>query len=137
MQTRPLTYITWSVASADGRSHNVQLYLDVDAEWCTNENNESVVWGRAAGSHVDAMHIGSEAQEIFGQSGNSNHINWGYVYVKPRGRWLTLSERYRRLHGRDAPIAVQLRCATTHAWNIVGDGQAFAPDLPFRRLQLV
>eukprot|EP00930_Biecheleria_cincta_P041276 TRINITY_DN28270_c0_g1_i1.p1 TRINITY_DN28270_c0_g1~~TRINITY_DN28270_c0_g1_i1.p1 ORF type:complete len:731 (-),score=83.72 TRINITY_DN28270_c0_g1_i1:195-2387(-) len=83
---KPLTIFEWSVAVVAGQPapHSVSFYFDVDAELCTNNNSERVLWGRssfAAGVAFDAMRIGTKKQKLLDHSGNSNRINWGYVYV--------------------------------------------------------
>ena len=32
VSSRPVTYITWDVASADGKPHQVQIYFDCGAD---------------------------------------------------------------------------------------------------------
>src|SRR5260370_40361610 len=31
--SRPLTYLTWELDSADGKPHKIELYFDATAEW--------------------------------------------------------------------------------------------------------
>jgi hypothetical protein len=76
---RPITYLSWVVRS--DTAHSIQLYFDIDAEFATNSNSEMVQWGRMNGSGWGAMRIGSVAQKPFTIVGNSNHINWGHVYL--------------------------------------------------------
>ena len=40
--SRPVTYISWTVASADGKSHRVELYLDVGADIAVNTTDQPV-----------------------------------------------------------------------------------------------
>src|SRR5437773_3465149 len=40
--SRPVTYITWNVASADGKSHQTQIYFDCGADIAVNTTDQSV-----------------------------------------------------------------------------------------------
>ena len=45
--SRPVTYLTWNIASSDGKSHKVELLLDVDGRVAVNADNQQVTWGRS------------------------------------------------------------------------------------------
>ncbi len=74
------SYITWQVHSIDGRSHDVSLYFDGDAEFCVDNPNEHVTWGRLKLPGIDVMKMGSQRQDVLGSKGDRVQINWGYVY---------------------------------------------------------
>ena len=74
------SYITWRVHSIDGRKHDVSLYFDGDAEFCLDNPNEKVVWGRLKIPGTDVMQMGSQRQDVLGSRGDRVQINWGYVY---------------------------------------------------------
>ena len=44
--SRPLTYLTWDVRSADGRDHAVSAYFSDGADLAVNEPSQRVVWSR-------------------------------------------------------------------------------------------
>ncbi|KAI0473563.1 hypothetical protein GGR56DRAFT_647998 [Xylariaceae sp. FL0804] len=46
----PLSYMTASVQSTDGRNHDVQFYQDIGADWVSNESDEPVTWTMRKGS---------------------------------------------------------------------------------------
>src|SRR5438046_2487072 len=94
---RPITYISFAVASHDGSQHSVQLYFDNTAEFCVNtvtsarvqpycllirfQVNEEVVWKRYMyQKNLVAMRIGTQAQKVFGVAGDAVGIDWGYLY---------------------------------------------------------
>eukprot|EP01119_Soliformovum_irregulare_P002109 TRINITY_DN121_c0_g1_i8.p1 TRINITY_DN121_c0_g1~~TRINITY_DN121_c0_g1_i8.p1 ORF type:complete len:471 (+),score=120.63 TRINITY_DN121_c0_g1_i8:117-1415(+) len=79
--SRPLTYITWEVASTDGKAHSVQLYYDNTAEIAVDQVSEFVVWRRVPGYNLNIMGIGTASQNLLGLSGDGVGINWGYAYV--------------------------------------------------------
>ncbi|NQT93050.1 MAG: DUF4965 domain-containing protein [Lentisphaerae bacterium] len=79
--SRPLTYIVFDVASTDDRPHQVQLYMDVGAEWATDTFDQEVVWMRHRIEGVDAVRAGTQAQHILGRSGDDVRCDWGYVWL--------------------------------------------------------
>jgi hypothetical protein len=91
--SRPVSYINYSVESADGQEHEVQVYLDVSGEWCVNTPNQQVQWNRTkaslpGGQGVQALRMGTADQKTLGRKGDDVRIDWGYLYlaVKDRGQ---------------------------------------------------
>ena len=94
----PAGYITFEVASADGKPHAVELYFDATAEWAVNQPKQQVVWRRADVAGLDAMQVGSKEQRTLATKGDNVRIDWGHFYVavpraprsarSPRTRWL-------------------------------------------------
>jgi hypothetical protein len=82
--TRPASYVTFDVRSADGKPHNVQLYFDISAEWVVNETSQSVTWSRVAVPGSDAMQLGSVDQSILTKSGDNLRIDWGHLILSAR-----------------------------------------------------
>jgi hypothetical protein len=41
---RPLSYIEWKIKSNDGKSHEVQLYMDAGGEIAVNDPEQSITW---------------------------------------------------------------------------------------------
>jgi hypothetical protein len=79
--SRPANYITFDVASADGKPHAVQLYFDATAEWAVNQPGQAVAWGRESATHLDVMKVGSRDQHVLATKGDDVRIDWGYFYV--------------------------------------------------------
>ncbi|RPD78548.1 DUF1793-domain-containing protein [Lentinus tigrinus ALCF2SS1-7] len=48
-QSLPLSYYAISAASTDGKSHSVQVYADISAEWVSGDNNLVVNWATTTG----------------------------------------------------------------------------------------
>jgi hypothetical protein len=71
--------------ATDGVSHNVQLYLDLDAELFTVSNNEDVQYQDVsfnyAGQSVRSMRMGTFAQSYLGFEGDFQRIDWGFAYL--------------------------------------------------------
>ncbi|TFK82313.1 DUF1793-domain-containing protein [Polyporus arcularius HHB13444] len=48
-QSLPLSYYAISAAANDGKSHSVQVYADISAEWVSGDNNLLVNWSTSTG----------------------------------------------------------------------------------------
>ena len=42
LMSRPVNYISYQVESADGKAHDVQLYLEATSAWATNVPGQAV-----------------------------------------------------------------------------------------------
>ncbi len=74
------SYITWQVHSTDNMEHQVSLYFDGDAEFCVDNPNRRVEWGRLDLPCIEVMKMGAQRQDVLGETGDRVKISWGYVY---------------------------------------------------------
>jgi hypothetical protein len=79
--SRPVTYLSWSAVSTDGRSHDVSLLLDVDPAIAVNDLSEQVTWSRMHAKGLTFLNVGSRDQAYLNRSGDRVRINWGYFHV--------------------------------------------------------
>ncbi len=79
--TLPVTYITWTARSADGRAHDVQVYYSTSAAVAVNHNRQQVTWSRETFGPLTALKIGSTTQKYFDLAGDPVGIDWGYIYT--------------------------------------------------------
>ncbi|MEV5027887.1 glutaminase family protein [Paenibacillus sp. LPE1-1-1.1] len=80
--SRPASYVTFRTQSIDGKSHDVNIYLDVTGEWCVNTPDQKIVWSRKAiGDGIDALRMGSEQQPVLQRVGDDVRIDWGFMYL--------------------------------------------------------
>ncbi|MCW5943389.1 MAG: DUF4965 domain-containing protein [Fimbriimonadaceae bacterium] len=79
--SRPITYVVFEVASADGRPHDVAAYLDLSGEWCVDDPSKRVAWGRLRLGDVEALHMGPADQKPLNRAGDQVRIDWGYAYL--------------------------------------------------------
>ncbi len=79
--SRPVTYLTWTAASADGQAHKVDLLLDVDPMIAVNTDDEDVTWGRSQETGLAVMNVGSRDQQVLNRSGDNLRIDWGYFHL--------------------------------------------------------
>jgi hypothetical protein len=79
--SRPASYVTFSVESADGNPHQVQIYFDATAEWAVNKPDQIVEWHRPAVDGLVAMSVGTEDQPVLAAKGDDRRIDWGWLLV--------------------------------------------------------
>jgi hypothetical protein len=79
--SRPLSYITWDVRSADGATHQVSLYDSTSSELVVNSTDEPVSWSRVKAGRLTALRVGTQEQPILGSGGDDHRIDWGYAYA--------------------------------------------------------
>jgi hypothetical protein len=79
--SRPVTYVTWQVYSADAKAHQVEIYYDNTAELTVNTPDETVTWENLQAGDLDVLRMGTTAQAVLGKAGDSVRIDWGYLYV--------------------------------------------------------
>jgi hypothetical protein len=76
--SRPVTYLSWSAVSSDGKPHKVELLLDIDPLIAVNEPQQPVTWGRSHTKTLTLLNVGSRDQAVLHQSGDRIRIDWGY-----------------------------------------------------------
>ncbi len=81
VMSRPVTYLTWSVKSRDGRLHEVTLFLDVAASFATNDASEKVIWMRDTLPGLKLLRVGTTTQPMLARSGDDVRIDWGWFYL--------------------------------------------------------
>lgn len=87
---RPVTYLTWTVRSVDGNTHQVSLYDSTSSELAVNKTDEKVKWGRQNTARFGVLHdltllyVGTDKQPVLGSSGDNHRIDWGYAYAAAR-----------------------------------------------------
>ncbi len=79
--TRPVTYLTWDVRSTDGKTHDVQLYLEASGEWAVHTADQQVRWSRYRLSGMRVLSIGTADQPVLKRVGDAVRIDWGYLYI--------------------------------------------------------
>ncbi|MHB8055673.1 MAG: glutaminase family protein [Candidatus Aminicenantales bacterium] len=78
---RPVTYISITARSADGRPHAVSAYFDASSEIAVDETSQKVVWSRLRLDGLEALAIGTQDQRVLDKTGDDRRIDWGYMYL--------------------------------------------------------
>jgi hypothetical protein len=79
--SRPVTYITWDIASADGKPHQVQLYFDCGADIAVNTTDQSVQLDYPKVDGLAVARVGTPEQPVLARRGDDVRIDWGYGYL--------------------------------------------------------
>jgi hypothetical protein len=79
--SRPVTYLTWSAVSTDGKPHHVDLLLDIDPAIAVNDPSEQVTWSRAHTGGLTVLNVGTRDQAVLNRSGDRIRIDWGYFHL--------------------------------------------------------
>lgn len=81
VMSRPLSYLSWSVKSTDGKPHQVELYFAESAQLAVNDIYQHVVWGTSRVGDMQVMHLGTNQQQELAKSGDNLRIDWGWADV--------------------------------------------------------
>ncbi len=80
--TRPVSYMTLSYASKDGKTHEVEATVSASEELCLDYAKQSpVVVQNVNCGNVQGLRIGNSVQEPLNRSGDDLRIDWGYFYL--------------------------------------------------------
>lgn len=81
LMTRPVSYLTYEVASNDGNKHNVELYFEAGPQWALDQPHQEAVAESFTEGNLLYLKTGSRNQEILGKKGDDVRIDWGYFYM--------------------------------------------------------
>lgn len=82
-QSLTFSYMNVDVESSDGSSHDVQLYVDVTAEWVSGENSANAQWDYDTADSLSYHKIWRQEQLLFTENipdGQGYMADWGYWY---------------------------------------------------------
>lgn len=79
--TRPLSYVSWTFASADKKAHAAEIYFDISGLASVDNRSQPVIFGRQNVQQLEVLKIGSKDQPILQKSGDDLRIDWGYLYA--------------------------------------------------------
>ena len=79
--SRPVSYLSWSASSTDGKPHQVDLMLDVEPTIAVNAVAQPVTWGKSHIAGLNVLNVGSRDQDYLHQSGDRIRIDWGYFHL--------------------------------------------------------
>src|SRR6202000_2419901 len=79
--SRPVSYITYRVASTDGKAHDVQVLFSASADVARNTSKQPVVTKKSLADGLSLLKAGTIEQPILQKKGDDLRIDWGYMYV--------------------------------------------------------
>lgn len=77
----PINYISYQVRSTDGKRHDVQFYLQADAQQAVNKDNQATITSRGYQDGIAYVRAGTVEQPILAKKGDGICIDWGYFYM--------------------------------------------------------
>ena len=81
LSSRPVSYVTYSVKSNDGASHDVAVYFAASTNLATNTPAQEVVTKKYTASQLNILKAGTKEQPVLQKKGDDLRIDWGYMYV--------------------------------------------------------
>jgi hypothetical protein len=78
---RPVTYVTWDVASADGEAHDVSIDFAASPAIAVNTPEQETVISRPGVPELSVVRVGSKEQPLLEKKGDDLRIDWGYLYL--------------------------------------------------------
>ncbi len=79
--SRPVSYVTYSARSIDGKPHDTSVYFDAAAELATNQQDQGVLSTREKVGNLSVLKVGTEEQNVLLSKGDDHRIDWGHFYV--------------------------------------------------------
>ncbi|KAJ7129526.1 DUF1793-domain-containing protein [Mycena epipterygia] len=74
----PFAYMAVSAAATDGRSHTVQVYSDISAEWVSGDNSLTVNWSSTTTGSVLTHQVQLENPTVFAEI--NDHTQYGSAF---------------------------------------------------------
>lgn len=79
--SRPVNYLTYRVASADGKPHEVELYLEASPRWALDQPYQESRSECFEKDGLICLKTGSKEQNVLAKRGDHIRIDWGYFYL--------------------------------------------------------
>lgn len=79
--SRPVSYITVTVSSADTSTHAVQLLFAVSGELAVNTHTDDLRWSRSRLTGMTVLRAAHFEQPVLQKSGDDVRIDWGQVLL--------------------------------------------------------
>jgi len=83
--TEPVTYLTLTAKSADGKKHKVETWFDVTGEIAVNDAGQSVLGGALRLDGLNGGFLRASEPKVLGRSGDDLRIEWGAFYLAGDG----------------------------------------------------
>src|SRR6266851_5448723 len=77
LMSRPISYVTMTVAATDGASHKVQLLFDASPVLAVDRPTQQVVWSRSRLQGMNVLRASHFQQPVLEKSGDDVRIDWG------------------------------------------------------------
>lgn len=78
---RPVSYITYSVKSNEGKQHDVKVFFSASADIARNTTSQPVTAKKYTSGNLSILKAGTVEQPVLQKKGDDLRIDWGYMYV--------------------------------------------------------
>lgn len=89
--SRPVSYVSFSVQSNDGKAHDAQLYFGASSSLAANLATQEVKAEKVQVGKWSALKTGTVEQPVLQKKGDDLRIDWGSLYVVAPGESATQS----------------------------------------------
>lgn len=76
-QSIPMSYVSVTARSIDGRVHDVQIYFDISGEWCSGDHTQEIAWNPVHSHGMQAWTIELKSQQPLSEQ--KQFAAWGNV----------------------------------------------------------
>ena len=90
---RPVCYISCSIASNDGKPHDVALSFEASSQWATNTPYQQTGCDGFEQDGLVFLKTGTKEQDILAKKGDDLRIDWGYFYLAAQKGWLATAQK--------------------------------------------
>jgi hypothetical protein len=79
--SRPISYISFTAKSIDGKTHEAQLYFGASSTLAADNASQQVSAGKINKDGFTMLKAGTIDQPVLQKKGDDLRIDWGYLYV--------------------------------------------------------
>lgn len=79
--SRPVNYVSYEVASNDGKAHKVSVYFEASTAWALDKPLQKSTLEGFSDGDLTFLKTGSLDQKILAKKGDDLRIDWGYFYM--------------------------------------------------------
>lgn len=81
LMSTPVNYISYRVKPLDGKTHDVQLYMEATPLWAVHTEGQAVDCLKETKNGITYLKTGTKEQHILGRKGDDVRIDWGYFFL--------------------------------------------------------
>jgi hypothetical protein len=86
LMSRPVNYVSYTLMSADGDSHDATMYLHMTPQWTVNDPGQPVNVSEGTARTVRYLKTGTVEQPVLKRKGDNVRIDWGYAYLATKDK---------------------------------------------------
>jgi hypothetical protein len=83
-QSPPLSYLSATARSVDGKPHRVGVYLDISGEWASGDAGRTITWEQSGGAGVVSLAYRQTDPRVLGEIADA--AEWGTIVLSASAR---------------------------------------------------